>query len=55
MDDHLTPADLARELGVDPKTIRAWLREEYGVLPPTETRWRLNREKATYVRTQARR
>lgn len=54
MDDFLTPADLSRELGVSQLRIRIWLREEYGVLPPTETRWRLTDAQAAHIRAQAR-
>ena len=32
MDDTQTPADLARDLGIDQRTIRKWLREEYGAV-----------------------
>ena len=53
MDDTLTPADLARELGVDQRTIRNWLREEYGTLPPTEKRWRLTEAQGAHLRTRA--
>lgn len=50
MNDETTPADLSRELGIDAKTIRDFLREQYGLLPPHETRWRLNPEQAQAVR-----
>jgi len=50
MDDLLTPADLSRELGVDQRAIRAYLREHYGKLTPPETRWRLSEELAANVR-----
>ena len=50
MDDSLTPADLSRELGVDQRTVRVYLREHYGKLAPPETRWRLSEERAANVR-----
>lgn len=50
MDDLLTPADLSHELGVDQRTVRAYLREQYGKLTPPETRWRLSEERASSVR-----
>jgi hypothetical protein len=50
MNDDLTPADLARELGIDPKRIRQFLRAEWGKLPPYTTRWSLTEEQARRVR-----
>jgi hypothetical protein len=37
--DQITPADLERELGVNQRRIRRYLRSQYGKLPPGETRW----------------
>lgn len=54
-DARVTPADLKRELGVDPKLIRKYLRERYGVLPPDEPRWLLTRAQADDVRRRFRR
>jgi hypothetical protein len=54
MDQETTPADLSRELGIDAKRIRDFLREQYGLLPPSETRWRLNQERADAVRAHFR-
>ncbi|WP_394253050.1 hypothetical protein [Arthrobacter pityocampae] len=54
MDETTTPADLSRELGVDAKRIRDFLREQYGLLPPHATRWLLNQERADAVRTHFR-
>jgi hypothetical protein len=52
----LTPNDLARELGVSPRTIRAYLRSKYGVLAGrSETRWRLGGEQVADVRREFRR
>lgn len=49
----LTPDDLARELGVSPRTIRAYVRSTYGRLEVrNETRWQLNREQASDVRRE---
>lgn len=49
MDATVTPADLARELGVCPRTIREWLREQ-GWQSVPYTRWRLSPEQAADVR-----
>ena len=49
--DEVTPADLARELGVPAKKIRDVLRAEYGVLAERdETRWELTAEQVSHVR-----
>lgn len=50
--DTTTPADLSRELSVDAKRIRDFLREQYGLLPPDETRWHLTLEQDRAVRTR---
>jgi AraC-like DNA-binding protein len=40
--DVSTPARLARELHMSPKTLRAWLREQFARRPSEKwTRWRL--------------
>lgn len=54
MDATETPADLARELGVSPRTIRKWLREQ-GWQSVPYTRWRLSPEQAAEVRKHFRR
>jgi ribosomal protein L32E len=54
MDYFLTPADLSRELGVDQRKVRAYLREQYGRLTRSETRWRLNDQRAAKVRARFR-
>ncbi len=54
MNDTATPADLSRELGVDAKRIRAFLRGQYGLLPSHETRWHLTLEQAQAVRAHFR-
>jgi hypothetical protein len=46
MNDTTTPADLSREFSVDAKRMQAFLREQYGLLPPHETRWYLTLEQA---------
>jgi hypothetical protein len=51
-DDTTTPADLSRELSVDAKRIRDFLREPYGLLPPHETRWHLTLEQARAARAR---
>lgn len=49
----LTPNNLARELGVSPRSIRAYLRSTYGRLAVrNETCWQLNREQASDVRRE---
>lgn len=53
--DEVTPADLARELGVEPKNVRDFLRREYGRLKERgETRWHLTPEQADAVRAHFR-
>ena len=54
MDNFLTPADLSRELGVDQRALRAYLRKRYGALVTPETRWRLNDVQAEDVRDHLR-
>ena len=44
MPEPITPADLARDLGVDVKRIRKFLRAEFGKLSPPG-RWELDEEK----------
>jgi hypothetical protein len=49
--DDVTPADLAKELGVDVKRIRVFLRATYGKLNRSvETRWKLTPDQAGTVR-----
>ena len=51
MTDQITPAELARELGVSPKRIRDFLRAKYGLLQTRlETRWLLSPAQADDVR-----
>ena len=53
MSDPITPNELARELGVSAKTIRAFLRSQYGPLRrPFETRWKLSAEQVAAVRAR---
>ncbi len=40
--DHTTPSDLERELGIDQKRIRHYLRQRYGNLPAYTDNWHLN-------------
>ncbi|WP_146188143.1 hypothetical protein [Mycetocola zhujimingii] len=54
MIDHVTPAELARELGIAAKTIRAYLRSKYGKLPAFVTRWHLTSAQADDVRNRFR-
>ncbi|MEO8527678.1 MAG: hypothetical protein ABI435_01220 [Pseudolysinimonas sp.] len=50
-DDELTPADLERELGVDQKRIRRFLRKEYGKLNRSvNPHWHLTHVQADEVR-----
>lgn len=47
----ITPAELARELGVSARSIRVYLRGKYGRLEESnETRWRLDDVDADDVR-----
>jgi hypothetical protein len=48
--DHTTPADLERELGIDQKRIRHYLRQRYGNLPAYTDNWHLNQRAAEEVR-----
>ena len=53
-DDVVTPADLARDLGLSSKAVRAWLRDEYGTLISRgESRWRLTSDQVVFVRRRA--
>lgn len=49
----VTPRELARQLGVDQRAIRSYLREKYGRLAPRhETRWLLDSVQAASVRVE---
>ncbi|XBH22722.1 hypothetical protein V5R04_05740 [Jonesiaceae bacterium BS-20] len=49
--EHVTPSDLARELAIDAKRIRDFLRETYGLLKKRdEKRWLLTTAQADVVR-----
>jgi hypothetical protein len=48
--DHTTPSDLERELGIDQKRIRHYLRQRYGNLPAYTDNWHLNARAAEEVR-----
>lgn len=51
----LTPLELARRLGKDPKWVRQKLRDKYGKLPVTGDRWgALTQEQEAYIRTLCR-
>lgn len=54
MSDDTTPADLERELGIDQKRIRHFLRQRYGNLPAYTDNWHLNARAAEDVRTHFR-
>lgn len=54
MSDVVTPADLARELGVTQKRIRAFLRSGWGTLDNWTTRWQLTDEQVRAVRSEFR-
>ena len=54
MDDPITPKDLAEELGVEPRTIRQWLRDQ-GWQSVPYSRWELTPEQAAQVRARFRR
>ncbi len=50
MTDGVAPAELARELGVSQRRIRAFLRSQWGKLDTWTTRWVLTDEQITAVR-----
>lgn len=52
MADDITPKDLARELGVSSKTIRAWLRIEYPRAAEHGLAWHLDQDQAAAVRAR---
>ena len=54
MADDITPADLERDLGVDQRRIRHYLRLQYGNLPAYTDNWHLNRRAAADVRAHFR-
>ena len=54
MADDTTPADLERELGIDQRRIRHYLRQQYGNLPAYTDNWHLNARAAEDVRTHFR-
>jgi len=49
-DSIITPTDLARQLGVAPRRIRKYLREQHAVDHMHFARWELTVEQATDVR-----
>jgi hypothetical protein len=52
--DDTTPSDLERELGIDQRRIRHYLRQQYGNLPSYTDNWHLNARAADDVRTHFR-
>jgi hypothetical protein len=48
--DDTTPSDLERELGIDQRRIRHYLRQRYGHLPSYTDNWHLNARAAEDVR-----
>lgn len=50
MTPYVTPADLERELGVDARRIRQWLRDQ-GWQSVPRARWQLSSDQADAVRT----
>ena len=52
--DDTTPSDLERELGIDQRRIRHYLRQQYGNLPSYTDNWHLNARAAEDVRTHFR-
>lgn len=50
MADDITPADLERDLGIDQRRIRHYLRLQYGNLPAYTDNWHLNVRAAADVR-----
>lgn len=53
MADTVTPRELAKELGLSPRTIRGWLRDQ-GWQSQPYARWQLTVEQADVVRTHFR-
>jgi len=49
-DSIITPTDLARQLGLDPRRIRKYLRAQHGVGHLHFARWELTEEQAADVR-----
>lgn len=49
MSDTVTPAELSKELGITPRTIRQWLRDQ-GWQSIPYSRWHLTRNQADAVR-----
>jgi hypothetical protein len=55
MSDPVTPSDLSKELGVDARRIREYLRRKnQGTLTPAVTRWYLTKPQADEVRAHFR-
>lgn len=54
MSDEVTPKELSQELGLSPRTIRQWLRDQ-GWQSVSYTRWRLTPDQAAQVRAHFRR
>lgn len=54
MADDTTPSDLERELGIDQRRIRHYLRQRHGNLPAYTDNWHLNARAADDVRTHFR-
>ena len=52
--DDTTPSDLERDLGIDQRRIRHYLRQQYGNLPAYTDNWHLNARAAEDVRTHFR-
>lgn len=50
MADDTTPSDLERQLGIDQRRIRHYLRQQYGNLPAYTDNWHLNARAAEDVR-----
>jgi predicted transcriptional regulator len=54
MSDEITPEELARELGLNGRTIRAYLREKHSAGHAPKSRWRLTDAQAQDVRSHFR-
>lgn len=54
MADDTTPADLERDLGIDQRRIRHYLRQRHGNLPAYTDNWHLNARAAGEVRAHFR-
>ena len=48
--EYITPNELAEEMGVDPKNLRAWLRRQTDNRPGRGNRWALDTETVEWIK-----